>query len=167
MSRWEAQSGYESESISFISSIEFDDVFLENKYRAVERLLVRDDKALSPQKERALEDWNAIARLHDKREFPLTSEASARTSLPTFATYKEREIYNKRDHIIEPAPSNGGELGLTNLFDRSVCSLANEFVNNILNFVDHRSLFVRNFTTSLLVGSGTTDLVAIQKTPLA
>lgn len=67
---------------------------------------------------------------------------------------------------MHPLPSLGGELGLTNLFDASVCALANHFVNQECFFRDTKvPYYFRNFSTSPLMGSGTTDLIGLQVSP--
>lgn len=127
-------------------------------------LVSEDDEAAKV----AIVDFNHIARLHDSRQFPpiRPERGQGAPDISPFKTYKDREKHNATQRIMNPLPALGGELGLTNLFENSACALANYFVNTP-GLVKDARYWIRNFTTSPLIGSGTTDLIGIQVSPSA
>lgn len=113
---------------------------------------------------RAIERWNLIAEIHDDEQFEAVQRESGHpeaSPVGPFATYKDRENNNAAD----PFPVFGGEVGLTLLFQRSVCALANHFVRQKCFFRDRKPYYTRHLVRSPLVGSGTTDLIGVQASP--
>jgi hypothetical protein len=141
-------------------SIELNDDLLEQLNLKLELVLAEETDQPSDQG-RGLDWWNQIADAYDFEQFtPLDHDDPHSTR-----TYSKRANNNTVTPFLDETPNLGGELGLTGRFRSSVCKLANHFVCQPSYFKQYTSLYIRKWTAARLIGSGTTDLTALQSRP--